>query len=109
MWLVGAFNQEKALVGAFSVIVKTDCVKPMEHYTAQHYLSPLDTGDTVAACVGRGDLRRAGVRSGEVCTSNLTRGLNTSRHTTPALTGVLLHYASLCTQFVYIYVGVMGP
>ena len=23
--LVGAFNQEKALVGAFSVIVKTDC------------------------------------------------------------------------------------
>ena len=27
--LVGAFNQEKALVGAFSVIVK-----PMEHYTA---------------------------------------------------------------------------
>ena len=27
--LVGAFNQEKALVGAFSVIVK-----PIEHYTA---------------------------------------------------------------------------
>ena len=27
--LVGAFNQEKALVGAFSLIVK-----PMEHYTA---------------------------------------------------------------------------
>ena len=27
--LVGALNQEKALVGAFSVIVK-----PMEHYTA---------------------------------------------------------------------------
>ena len=23
--LVGAFNQEKAIVGAFSVIVKTDC------------------------------------------------------------------------------------
>ena len=23
--LVGAFNQEKALVGAFSVIMKTDC------------------------------------------------------------------------------------
>ena len=29
--LVGAFNQEKALVGAFSVIVKTGCgVEPME-------------------------------------------------------------------------------
>ena len=31
--LVGAFNQEKALVGAFSVIVKP-VVDPMEHYTA---------------------------------------------------------------------------
>ena len=31
--LVGAFNQEKALVGAFSVIVKP-VVEPMEHYTA---------------------------------------------------------------------------
>ena len=31
--LVGAFNQEKALVGAFSVIVEP-VVEPMEHYTA---------------------------------------------------------------------------
>ena len=31
--LVGTFNQEKALVGAFSVIVKTG-VEPMEHHTA---------------------------------------------------------------------------
>ena len=31
--LVGAFNQEKALVGAFSVIVKP-VVEPMEHHTA---------------------------------------------------------------------------
>ena len=31
--LVGAFNQEKALVGAFSVIVQS-VVEPMEHYTA---------------------------------------------------------------------------
>ena len=31
--LVGAFNQEKALVGAFSVIVQP-LVEPMEHYTA---------------------------------------------------------------------------
>ena len=29
--LVGAFNQEKALVGAFSVIVQP-VVEPMEHY-----------------------------------------------------------------------------
>ena len=33
--LVGSFNQEKALVGAFSEIVKTDCgTNAMEHYTA---------------------------------------------------------------------------
>ena len=31
--LAGAFNQEKALVGAFSVIVQP-VVEPMEHYTA---------------------------------------------------------------------------
>ena len=31
--LVGAFNQEKALVGAFSVIVQMEIVV-MEHYTA---------------------------------------------------------------------------
>ena len=31
--LVGAFNQEKALVGAFSVIVKT-VVDPMDRFTA---------------------------------------------------------------------------
>ena len=31
--LVGAFNQEKALVGAFSVIVQPD-VEPMDRYAA---------------------------------------------------------------------------
>ena len=31
--LVGAFNQEKALVGAFYVIVQP-VVEPMDHYTA---------------------------------------------------------------------------
>ena len=38
--LVGAFNQEKALVGAFSVIVQP-VVEPMENYTA------LINGDTL--------------------------------------------------------------
>ena len=34
--LVGAFNQEKALVGAFSVysVIVQPVVEPMEHYTA---------------------------------------------------------------------------
>ena len=35
--LVGAFNQEKALVGAFSVIVQP-AVEPMEHYTTTVYI-----------------------------------------------------------------------
>ena len=41
--LVGAFNQGKALVGAFSVIVQP-VVESMENYTALHqglYLSPI--------------------------------------------------------------------
>ena len=33
--LVGAFNQEKALVGAFSVIVQT-VVEPMDRFKALH-------------------------------------------------------------------------
>ena len=37
--LVGAFNQEKALVGAFSVIVQP-VVEPMEHYTALQQSAP---------------------------------------------------------------------
>ena len=34
--LLGAFNQEKTLVGAFSVIVKTDCGTDDEWSTTQH-------------------------------------------------------------------------
>ena len=37
--LVSAFNQEKALVGAFSVIVQP-VVEPMEHYTALSRIYP---------------------------------------------------------------------
>ena len=37
--LVGAFNQEKALVGAFSVIVQA-VVEPMDRFTALMELSP---------------------------------------------------------------------
>ena len=44
--LVGAFNQEKALVGAFSVIVQP-VVEPMEYYTA-HVLGPGGGRDTAA-------------------------------------------------------------
>ena len=36
--LVGAFNQEKALVGAFSVIVKTGCGTDGLFYSTKAYL-----------------------------------------------------------------------
>ena len=45
--LVGAFNQEKALVGAFSVIVQP-AVEPMEHYTALHEPDEGEQGEDVA-------------------------------------------------------------
>ena len=45
--VVAAFNQEKALVGAFSVIVQ-QVVEPMEHYTA------LLQGEHPAGAGGRG-------------------------------------------------------
>ena len=41
--LVGAFNQEKALVGAFSVIVQP-VVEQMEHYTELHEGDPQGGG-----------------------------------------------------------------
>ena len=44
--LVGAFNQEKALVGAFSVIVQP-VVEPMDHYTA---LLVTSSGDDLLEC-----------------------------------------------------------
>ena len=34
--VVAAFNQEKALVGAFSVIVKTDCETDGSFYSTTH-------------------------------------------------------------------------
>ena len=37
--VVAAFNQEKALVEAFSVIVRP-VVEPMEHYTALFLMRP---------------------------------------------------------------------
>ena len=43
--LVGAFNQEKALVGAFSVIVQR-VVEPMDRFTALLEDAVLETGDT---------------------------------------------------------------
>ena len=46
--LVGAFNQEKALVGAFSVIIQP-VVEPMDRFTA------LVTSNVVTACAGQGE------------------------------------------------------
>ena len=41
--LVGAFNQEKALVGAFSVIVKTGCVTDGSFYSTNFCCCYQDT------------------------------------------------------------------
>ena len=59
--LVGAFNQEKALVGAFSVIVQP-VVVPMEHYTALAELCDCEamcgmTGTAASAEDWRADYR----------------------------------------------------
>ena len=45
--LVGAFNQEKALVGAFSVIVQP-VVKPMDRFTA--LVTIVDSGGDTDHC-----------------------------------------------------------
>ena len=39
--LVGAFNQEKALVGAFSVIVKTDYETDESFYSTSQNIEPM--------------------------------------------------------------------
>ena len=60
--LVGAFNQEKALVGAFSVIVKP-VVEPMDHFTALLLLAK------VAICMKRGVLANIAI----LCPSPFSR------------------------------------
>ena len=44
--LVGAFNQEKALVGAFSVIVKTDCGTDGALHSSSQTINNADNMDT---------------------------------------------------------------
>ena len=45
--LVGAFNQEKALVGAFSVIVKTNYETDGSFYSTNHYVVTAHIRDEV--------------------------------------------------------------
>ena len=50
--LVGAFNQEKALVGAFSVIVKTGCGSDGSFYSTNQHgenIRGVDTGHWLVA------------------------------------------------------------
>ena len=64
--LVGAFNQEKALVGAFSVIVQP-VVEPMELYTALVLTVFLCVGAAGPGCGCR--LRWPGEDTGQVSSS----------------------------------------
>ena len=67
--LVGAFNQEKALVGAFSVIVQ-QVVEPMDRFAAlavcatspEHQLTSYNKGWECELC-GRGGVAAVGVIS----------------------------------------------
>ena len=68
--LVGAFNQEKALVGAFSVIVQP-VVEPMEHYTAliqadlDHVDSVLRQLEKPGSCILAAAGEQLGLEDGE--------------------------------------------
>ena len=46
--LVGTFNQEKALVGDFSVIVKTDCGTDGSFYSTNNYVGLIILTTTLA-------------------------------------------------------------
>ena len=59
--VVAAFNQEKALVGAFSVIVQP-VVEPMEHYTALERSISAQAGARAVSAAAAG-LRTDGRRS----------------------------------------------
>ena len=48
--LVGAFNQEKALVGAFSVIVKTDCGTDGSFYSTMQEAFDPDCSRSIFTC-----------------------------------------------------------
>ena len=63
--LVGAFNQEKALVGSFSVILKTDCE-----------IDGSICGSTTQMC-GRGWIGVRAEYDDDVCSSALTSALST--------------------------------
>ena len=57
--LVGAFNHEKALVGVFSVIVKTGCGTDGSFYsTTKPRLMTRDLNAAAASDVGRGSAGR---------------------------------------------------
>ena len=63
--LVGAFNQEKALVGAFSVIVQP-VVETMEHYTALLQVLEKDTAGAVPAVAAGGRHEAAAVAVADI-------------------------------------------
>ena len=90
--LVGAFNQEKALVGAFSVIVQP-VVEPMDRFAALHNTHPLPRVSDSAA---RGpaepiislcfcDTRRSGRRTRRNININTTTSTSAIYHRYSAL------------------------
>ena len=85
--LVGAFNQEKALVGAFSVIVQP-VVEPMDRFAAllaieSHYIKSLHKLSKPRNCLGSGKFASVSSRLLDSFRSRTahTVGLQTKVHT----------------------------
>ena len=85
--LVGAFNQEKALVGAFSVIVQL-VVEPMDHFAALHEMmggGTWQTSQIFRASSPRSPLRDAGeLSSSAAAAATGIKGFS-QLHTSPRL------------------------
>ena len=95
--LVGAFNQEKALVGAFSVIVKTDCE------TDGGVPSPLFIHADTAATRHKGSASRVNLRAIFTLYYVITASML-------PLTGGNCGAAPLCwTAISYVIVSVSSP
>ena len=71
--LVGTFNQEKALVGAFSVIVKTG-VEPMDRFAALLKTTTMIPSPASEDCLASGIIQCPNVYSLECrgCSNNFT-------------------------------------
>ena len=94
--LVGAFNQEKALVGAFSVIVKTGCGTDGSFYSTIHYISMSRREAPGVYSVAR--VARASRRPGHSAAPPLAWSTCSSARVSPDTEGNIVH-VKVATRF----------